>query len=349
MSFRKDNTDYEAWLHTQCTVVEADLRLKHRKMRETAFVFLRGTYFRWAKGIEELCPELAGAPAVLAVGDLHLENFGAWRDAEGRWVWGVNDFDEAAVMPYPFDLVRLATSARLMGDLPLGNRAAAAAILDGYARGLADPRATLLDESQPELRDFVRYSDSQRRKFWADLQGLKEDDPGQAARRDLKASLPAGSNEIRFTARAAGCGSLGRPRYVAMADWRGGPVAREAKALVRSAWDWAHGDEASPSRLMDIATGAYRCPDPFLQVKGGFVMRRIAPGSRKIELEGAGAGLTAKLLAAMGFDLGAIHAADKAHARAVSADLERRPPDWLQAAAKAAARWVEADHQAYSR
>ena len=41
------------------------------------------------------------------------ENFGTWRDAEGRLIWGVNDFDEAARMPYALDIVRLATSAVL--------------------------------------------------------------------------------------------------------------------------------------------------------------------------------------------------------------------------------------------
>jgi hypothetical protein len=43
-------------------------------------------------------PENAGAPVVTGVGDLHVENFGTWRDADARLVWGVNDFDEAAVM-----------------------------------------------------------------------------------------------------------------------------------------------------------------------------------------------------------------------------------------------------------
>ncbi len=50
---------------------------------------------------------------MLAVGDIHVENFGTWRDAEGRLVWGVNDFDDAARMPYAIDIVRLATSAVL--------------------------------------------------------------------------------------------------------------------------------------------------------------------------------------------------------------------------------------------
>jgi uncharacterized protein (DUF2252 family) len=57
------------------------------------------------------CAQLADAPQVLAVGDLYTENFGTWRDAEGRLVWGVNDLDEAHPLPYTNDLVRLATRA----------------------------------------------------------------------------------------------------------------------------------------------------------------------------------------------------------------------------------------------
>ena len=40
---------------------------------------------------------------------------------------------------------------------------------------------------------------------------------------------------IRFATHAKGGGSLGRPRYFALAEWRGGRVLREAKALVPSA------------------------------------------------------------------------------------------------------------------
>ena len=68
--------------------------------------------------ILNVCPDLANAPSVLAVGDIHLENFGTWRDAEGRLVWGVNDYDEAAEMPYILDLVRLAVSALASSKRP---------------------------------------------------------------------------------------------------------------------------------------------------------------------------------------------------------------------------------------
>ena len=84
MSFRSDNADFEAWLATQCDVVKSDIAYKHRRMKKSAFIFLRATYFRWARKIGDWCPELMDAPRVLSVGDLHLENFGTWRDADGR-------------------------------------------------------------------------------------------------------------------------------------------------------------------------------------------------------------------------------------------------------------------------
>ena len=142
MSFITVNTEFETWLKGQCRIVKAGLLAKHSRMARSPFDFLRATYFQWARTIEAICPELARSCAVKTVGDMHVENFGTWRDAEGRLVWGVNDFDEAAVIPFAFDLVRLATSATLSGDLRIGHRDAAEAILEhketlgGYQHGI---------------------------------------------------------------------------------------------------------------------------------------------------------------------------------------------------------------------
>ena len=92
MTFREDNAEFEDWLRKRCLlngcdVVEADIEYKHDQMASDPFVFLRATFFRWAQRIETLLPELAEAPSVLSVGDTHLENFGTWRDNEGRLVW----------------------------------------------------------------------------------------------------------------------------------------------------------------------------------------------------------------------------------------------------------------------
>src|SRR6188768_963889 len=145
-TFQHDLDEYETWLRAHCRVVKADLKEKHRKMQKNAFAFLRATYFRWARTIESVCPELAAAPVVACVGDIHVENFGTWRDADGRLVWGVNDYDEAAIMPYPLDLVRLAASIRLAPKLDVSNTAAAEALLRGYREGLDQPQPALLYE-----------------------------------------------------------------------------------------------------------------------------------------------------------------------------------------------------------
>src|SRR5689334_10890252 len=107
-SIQTSTDRYEKWLKEQLGTdfVKKDLVEKHKKMKANAFTFLRATYWRWAETILEpdRCRELADTPKLLACGDVHLENFGTWRDADGRLVWGLNDFDEAAVMPYVLDL-----------------------------------------------------------------------------------------------------------------------------------------------------------------------------------------------------------------------------------------------------
>ena len=109
-------------------------------MREAPFPFFRATFYRWAQTWPEVSPKTFAAPEVLGVGDLHAENFGTWRDLEGRLIWGLNDFDEACWLPYTCDLVRLAASAHLAiaGEhlKMISPAKASRAILDGYAAGL---------------------------------------------------------------------------------------------------------------------------------------------------------------------------------------------------------------------
>jgi hypothetical protein len=164
----------------------------------------------------------------------------------------------------------------------------------------------------------------------------------------LKRSLPSGAAHPRFAARRKGAGGLGRPRYVVSAEWRGGRILREARALVPSAWDWVHGAGDARSRFLDLAAGRHRAPDPTLEVRQKFVLRRIAPDSRKVELDsGAGRKVTAALLEAMGFDLGAIHAADKSKAARILRDLDSRPADWLRESTKAAIVAVTRDFEGW--
>jgi len=89
-----------------------------------------------------------------------VENFGTWRDREGRLVWGVNDFDEAFALPYTNDLVRLALSAHLAisaNHLALRPADACEAIVKGYAKGLKDGgKPFVLAEFLARVRALIR-------------------------------------------------------------------------------------------------------------------------------------------------------------------------------------------------
>ena len=88
MTFVSDTESYERWRAGRIPVVQSDLETKHKLMAESAFVLLRGTYYRFAKQFFARERSLAQAPQTVAVGDLHIENFGTWRDRDGRLAWG---------------------------------------------------------------------------------------------------------------------------------------------------------------------------------------------------------------------------------------------------------------------
>lgn len=342
---------YEVWLEEQLGrhLVKADLDRKHRRMEESDFLFLRATCFRWAETVHELCPGLTGAPRVVSVGDAHLGNFGLWRDAEGRLVWGVNDFDEAAETPYPFDLVRLAASAILSRgrDRSVSADEICAAILGGYVEGLRAPGAFVLERRHLWLRDLVAATDEAREAFWMKLEQLPRAVPPRSYRAALVAAMPDQDLAATTLRRTAGIGSLGRPRWVALADWQGGPVAREAKPLLPSAWSLIQ-DGDRKNRFSELAFSRFRVPDPWLKAKKGIIVRRLAPNSRKLDVPGiTDFGLLRRLLTATGAELANLHSARRSRARAIVQDLDTRPPGWLREAAWAVAEATRQDRAAW--
>jgi hypothetical protein len=342
------NSAYEDWLRGQCAVDEKALACKHDRMRESPFVFLRATFFRWAGEIETILSDLASAPPVLAVGDAHVENFGIWHDAEGRLVWGINDFDDAALIPYAFDLVRLAASAQLSGKTAFTRNQICSDILKGYSAGLNCPTPFVLNEKHWWLNSRVQPKEKTIKHFWTEIDGLKGSAP-KDVKQDLRAILPGDCEDVAYRKRRAGGGSLGRPRYVAIAHWRGGRIVREAKAVVPSAWDWSH-DIRGGFRGLDLAKGPSRSPDPNLSIENGYLLRRLAPEARKLEL-GKDDDITVdhQLLQAMGQEIGAIHGADPAAAKQIRKHLDKAETNWLTASAKEAESFVRSDFEAWKR
>ena len=348
---------YETWIGRQTSLVRSDLAFKHQEMAAGPFLFLRATYYRWAELFPAQCRESATAPKVLAVGDLHLENFGTWRDAEGRLVWGVNDFDEAARLPYTNDLVRLATSVRLAADMhpiKLPFKQVCAEILTGYTSGLEKGgRPVVLEEGYPYLRSQAINELRNPAMFWAAVDRLpKATRPPAGCIEALRPLLPQSATELTLRGRRAGLGSLGHPRVVAVAQWCGSRIAREAKASVGPATAWlAEPREFHPATLGRQAIDrAVRCPDPYVLMQPAWTIRRLAPDCSRIELVRVPRkGEQDDWLRAMGWEVANIHLGTARAVPAILADLRRRPARWLRDASLAMLAATLADQAAWAK
>ncbi|OBA86914.1 hypothetical protein A5662_26450 [Mycobacteriaceae bacterium 1482268.1] len=100
-------------------LMEADpdaFRTKFRKMAADPFAFYRGSacvfYADVAGRDDRWADDRTGR--VWIQGDLHAENFGTYMDGSGVLIFDVNDFDEAFVGHFTWDLQRFAASVALM-------------------------------------------------------------------------------------------------------------------------------------------------------------------------------------------------------------------------------------------
>jgi len=163
--------------------------------------------------------------------------------------------------------------------------------------------------------------------------------------------LPAREIAYRVAHRIAGLGSLGRQRYVAIGEWHGGRIAREAKALVSSACYWANSNSGPPEILYQtIISHAVRCPDPFVQLRGRWIVRRLSPHCSRIELAVLRApGAELRLLHAMGRETANIHLGTKTARKAILRHLERQKARWLHQVSVDMVKTVRADWETWKK
>ncbi|MEV6239818.1 DUF2252 domain-containing protein [Lentzea sp. NPDC051838] len=95
----------------------AAFRHKFRKMAAEPFAFYRGSACLFYADMAEMPDDWTDerTSRIWIQGDLHAQNFGTYMDAEGTLVFDVNDFDEAYLGSYTWDLRRFAASMALLG------------------------------------------------------------------------------------------------------------------------------------------------------------------------------------------------------------------------------------------
>jgi hypothetical protein len=362
---------YEAWLSDQTDLQNKGLDKKHKQMAFGAFPFLRSTFYRWVQRSRKECSDLheRDQDVLLAVGDLHVENFGIWRDSRERLVWGVNDFDEACQLPFTIDLVRLATSIILAAEAvkieaPMDK--VTEFLITGYEDGLkAGGRPILLEEEDyHELLAFVCTVKEDPAVFWA--RKLDDNENPEIGAKELPSWLedifgsafpPGGKLVYRREKRPGGLGSLGRRRYIAvLKKGRDQYIAREAKALVPSALSWLQKRPAAKSLTATLFQRAVRSPDPWVQVHDRWLVRQLAPDAVKIELpssqEDSRLVFAPDLIRAMGFESANIHLGSKSPSDLQTAmDRLRRDlgGDWLITATGRMAKVTRQDHMEWKK
>jgi uncharacterized protein (DUF2252 family) len=227
------------------------LAMKYAKLRASSFGFLRGTCHLFQQRLPD-SGVLKSAPPAWICGDLHLENFGSYKAANGLVYFDINDFDEAYMAPASWDMARLLTALWLANEawrLPAATmRELGAATLAAYADALAEGKAYWVERDTAEglVRDLLDSRRLRKRpQFLARRTTLKKNGQRKLIT-DGTHALPASRTQHALVAdfmaelaqdqpdpeffrvldvarRIAGTGSLGAPRYVVLVEGKGSP------------------------------------------------------------------------------------------------------------------------------
>jgi uncharacterized protein (DUF2252 family) len=228
------------------------LAAKYAAMRATPFAFFRATcgLFYTRAAAHHLLPK---APLGWLCGDLHLENFGAYRGENGLAYFDLNDFDEALLAPGTWDILRLTASVVVWAGQrehsAREQKRLAQIPLEAFDTALRAGRARWLERATAEgpIRKLLRQVERRTQQDLLDqrtAQGGKHGTrrllrvPGQLlpappgeklrvvralARFARRAHAQSYYRVLDVTRRIAGLGSLGLPRWVILVEGDGSP------------------------------------------------------------------------------------------------------------------------------
>ena len=297
------------------------LAMKYRNMRTSAFVYLRATCHLYPAQLPDV-KALAKAPAIWSSGDLHLENFGSYKGDNRLTYFDINDFDESALIPASWDVVRLLTSIRLASaeeQLKAGTvRELLDALLAAYFRELQHGSARWLerDTATGPVRELLESVGDRKREDFLDSRTVKRGKKRKLLV-DGKKALAADDKEhahvttfmesfaktqadpdffevLDVARRIAGNGSLGLTRFVVLVRGNGSPDSNYlldlkqaapsalAPALTLKQPVWASEGE----RVVAVTRRAQAIPVAFLhavRLNGeDFVLRDLQPSADRV-------------------------------------------------------------------
>lgn len=226
------------------------VRRKYQALRSDPFTFLRGTCHLFYEHLPN-SKILQNAPPAWACGDLHLENFGSYKGDNRLVYFDLNDFDEAALAPCTWDLLRLLTSVFIAGpslnitksqafslcELMMGSYKSA--IADGKSRWIEPETAhglikqllgSLHNRNRASFLDSRTVRKRAKRKIRIDgKKALAVTAPQRNKIQALMTRFAKQQSDPKFfrlidvARRIAGTGSLGVERYILLVEGKGSP------------------------------------------------------------------------------------------------------------------------------
>ena len=302
------------------------LQLKFQKMRMDAFSFFRGTCHLFYNRLAEI-KLIKSAPIVWVCGDLHLENFGSYKGSNRLAYFDLNDFDEAALAPASWDLVRILTSF-IVGAESLSIRLPEAQklcsiFLNSYSSALAQGKAYWIEDETARGLIRVLLGSLQSRKRASFIRSrtvtkgrscvLKIDGKktlaATAAQRSAvidfmhrfakTQSQPKFFKVLDVARRIAGTGSLGVQRYVILIEGKGSTGGHYLLDLKQSLSSCvaSHFDALQPSwrsqahRVVELQRRMQAMPAAMLQAVrfdgSAYVLRELQPTEDRVSLDRA--------------------------------------------------------------
>src|SRR5918993_2273488 len=261
-------------------------RNKFRKMAAGPFAFYRGSaplFYADMEGEEDRWAD-DRTSRVWIQGDLHAENFGTYMAGDGVFVFDVNDFDEAYLGHFTWDIKRMVASVALLAWMKAISDADIASLIETYVRAYIEQvrffvesdrdheYALRLENTEGEIREILRetrlntrvdlldnmtlVNDEVERRFRRNP-GVRELDEAKRARvhAAYEAYLETIPENKRFRSltyevkdivgrQGFGIGSAGLPAYNVLVE---GPTQALENDVVLS---MKQGNVAAPSRIV---------------------------------------------------------------------------------------------------
>ena len=226
------------------------LAMKYAKMAQSPFIFLRGACHLFYDALPD-SSLFRDAPLAWCCGDLHFENFGSYKGDNRQVYFDINDYDEAALAPVTWDIVRLLTSIQCGAETLHATHAETLEVnrhcLDTYRHALMNgkPLRVERETSVGLVNQLLSNLQARKRADFLDKRTIRKNHQRSLKLDGVKA-LPASDEQKKtvtkfmksFSAsqpdpgffevldvarRIAGTGSLGVERFMVLVKGKGSP------------------------------------------------------------------------------------------------------------------------------